>query len=135
MKSKPVKFGIRFYAVVGWKYACLHRISDNGSGNKTGVAPIDRYTSIIRTLRGAVDRKIDGKIIGKHTPSALWCAKMAHKTAQNPTYSSKRLMIMDNFYTGHVLACQLTVLSDVECKILCTVRMNNMDYVNRDAVR
>ena len=35
MKSKPVKFGVRFYAVVGWKHAYLHSLWDNGSGNKS----------------------------------------------------------------------------------------------------
>ena len=35
MKSKPVKFGIRFYAVVSWKHPYIHSLWDNGSGNKT----------------------------------------------------------------------------------------------------
>jgi Transposase IS4 len=39
MKSKPVKFGIRFYAVVGWKHAYVHSLWDNGSGNKINVPP------------------------------------------------------------------------------------------------
>ena len=35
--SKPVKFGIRFYYVVGWKYAYLYLLWDNVSGNRTGL--------------------------------------------------------------------------------------------------
>jgi Transposase IS4 len=39
MKSKTVKFGIWFYAVVGWKHAYVHSLWDNGSGNKRNVPP------------------------------------------------------------------------------------------------
>ena len=37
MKNKPVKFGIRFSVVTDWKFAYVHSISDNGSGNTTGI--------------------------------------------------------------------------------------------------
>lgn len=35
MNSKPVRFGIRFYAVAAWNHANLHTMWDNVSGNKT----------------------------------------------------------------------------------------------------
>lgn len=43
MKSKPVRLGVRFYAVAGWKEAYLHRIWDNWSGKKTGVSAATGY--------------------------------------------------------------------------------------------
>lgn len=135
MKSKPVKWGIRFYAVVGWAHAYLHSFQDNGSGNKTGQSPVQRYTTLFRNLRGAVERKIDGKLVSKSSSSALWCAQMAHQTQLHAAPDCGRLMVMDNFYTRPVLARQLHVLSDGDCKILGTVRFTNVDGINRPALK
>lgn len=42
-------------------------------------------------------------------------------------------MVMDNFYTHHFLARQLSILCDGECKVLGTVRISNVDGINRPA--
>lgn len=46
MKSKPTKYGIRFYAIVSWREAYLHTFWDNGSGNKTGFSPGNQYCKL-----------------------------------------------------------------------------------------
>lgn len=38
VKSEPVRFGIRFYAVLGWYFPHLFSFWGNNSGNKAGVA-------------------------------------------------------------------------------------------------
>ena len=48
--SKPDKYGIRFYANVGWKSLYLHTIFDDGSGNKTGKSPAERYCEVFRDI-------------------------------------------------------------------------------------
>ena len=47
LKSKPVKYGIRFYAVADWKEGYLHTLWDNGSGNQTGNSPSVRFTQVL----------------------------------------------------------------------------------------
>ena len=42
---------------------------------------------------------------------------------------------MDNFHTRNVLGEQLKLLTDKESRILWTVRFNNIDGVNRPAVK
>lgn len=42
---------------------------------------------------------------------------------------------MDDFYTRHVLARQLFCLSDGECGVLGTVRITNIDGINRSALK
>lgn len=85
MKSKPVKFGIRFFAVVGLSHAYLQTFQDNRLGNKYGHKPVQRYTNLSRGIPGAVERKNDGKCVRKCKPSDLWCAQMAYQTQLHPT--------------------------------------------------
>lgn len=134
MKSKPVKFGIRFYAVVGWRYAYLHSLADNGSGNRTGVSPANRYTTVFRKLRGVFKRKQDNKLVGKTSASALWCLQLTHQTLMKKAPQGRRLAVMDNFYTRHTLATQLAMFTDNEIRVLGTVRINNVDSVNRPSL-
>ncbi len=131
MKSKPVKFGIRFYAVVGCQHAYLHSLWDNGSGNKTNVPPGQSYCKVFWQLRGPYDRCIDNNLVNTKSPSALWCLQMAHQTKLFKDANERRTLVMDNFYTRHVLARQLKILSDEDIRIIGTVRFNNVDAVNR----
>ena len=50
MCNKPIKFGILFYAVVGWKYTYLHSLWDNDSGNKSQVSAASRYCNVFRDM-------------------------------------------------------------------------------------
>ena len=43
----------------------------------------------------------------------------------------QRVIVMDNFYTRHTLATILKKLSDNDIFVIGTVRMNNVDGVNR----
>jgi Transposase IS4 len=135
MKSKPVKFGIRFYAVVGLKHAYVHSLWDNGSGNKTNVPPVQSYCKVFRDLRGSYDRFIDSNLINPKSASALWCLQMAHQTKLFKNSNKKRILVMDNFYTMHVLACQLRLLSEEGIGIIGTVHLNNVNAVNRPLLK
>eukprot|EP00644_Phytophthora_capsici_P014966 jgi/Phyca11/128420/e_gw1.76.136.1 len=42
MPSKPYKYGVRFYAVVGWDSLYVHSLWDNASGNTLPTAPAQR---------------------------------------------------------------------------------------------
>lgn len=44
-------------------------------------------------------------------------------------------MMMDNFYTLHVHARQLCILSDIECKFLETNWLTNVDCMNSPALK
>lgn len=54
---KPLRFRIRYHAVAGWSHAYLHSFQDNGSGNKSGQIPFQRYTNVLRHMRSAIDLK------------------------------------------------------------------------------
>ena len=70
-------------------------------------------------------------MVDKDKPSALWVMQMAHLTKMMKDPSGKRLVVMDNFYTGHLLARQVAKTSDDEIRILGTVRLSNIDGCNR----
>lgn len=60
---------------------------------------------------------------------------MAHQTQLHPTPNHGRLIKMDSYITRHVLARKLHVLSDGECKVLGTMRVTNVDRINRPALK
>lgn len=60
---------------------------------------------------------------------------MAHQTQLHPAKQGGRFFVMDNFYTRHLQGRQLDIMSDCECKILGTVRFNNVDGPNRPALK
>ena len=135
MKSKPVRFGIRFYTVVAWQLPYLHTLWDNGRGNRTGASPPVAYCSMFRGMRGPYERTVTGELVQKDSPSALWCLQIGYQTLMHPCQNQGRLVVMDNFYTRHVLAEQLKRLTDNEFRVIGTVRFNNIDAINRPAVK
>ena len=60
LPSKPYKYGIRFYAVVGSKHDYLSTISDNGSGNQTNISQPEMYCQVFRELRTSFNQVFDG---------------------------------------------------------------------------
>lgn len=42
---------------------------------------------------------------------------------------------MDNVYTKHLLVSQITHMTDVHVKVIGTIRLNNVDAVNRTAIK
>jgi hypothetical protein len=130
MPNKPIKYGIRFYAIVGSREVYCHSFWDNGSGNRLPTSQAERYTQLFRDLRTPFDKAYaddpNGKVFGvaKDSASALWSLQMAHQTKKLPDPSGKRSIFMDNFYTRHNLAEKVKVLTDGEICITGTCRLN-----------
>ena len=51
-KTKPYKYVLRFYAVVGYMYQYCPSLWDYGRANKTGQSKATRYCSTHREMRG-----------------------------------------------------------------------------------
>ncbi|KAE9001595.1 hypothetical protein PF005_g13587 [Phytophthora fragariae] len=103
LPSKPDKYGVRFYAAVGWESLYAYSVWDNGSDNRTRFSPADRYVNIFHALRTPLFRTVDrGDIlIDRKDPSALWVAMCGHLTKQHPAPDGHRLLVCDNFYSRH----------------------------------
>ena len=72
-------------------------------------------------------------------PSALWVAQIGHMTKKmksNEVSSvlNKRFVFMDNFYTRHTLAMDLSKFTDGDICIIGTVRANIIIAMNRENV-
>lgn len=134
MKSKPIKFWIRFYATVDWKSRYIHTLWDNGSGNKTGIPPAVSYATEFKEMRDPLHRSIDDSLVPRHSASALWALQMTHPTRTLPA-PSRRIVVTDNFYTRQVLGEQLKRLFDNELFLLGTVWTNNFNGINRHALK
>ncbi|KAE9041166.1 hypothetical protein PR003_g12877 [Phytophthora rubi] len=126
LPSKPDKYGVCFYAVVGWESLYAYSVWDNGSGNRTRSSPAERYVNIFPALRTSLFRTVDlGDIpIDRKDPSALWVAMCGHLTKRHPAPDGHRLLVCDNFYTRHNLAKTLMVFTDGEMRMLGTVRIS-----------
>lgn len=132
LPSKPDKYAIRFYAVVGTKYTYLSSIIDNRSGNTTGETGPEAFTRLFRDLRTPYNNVIvNSNMIDKDSPTALWILQMAQQTKQFPDPSGKRLFFTDNFYTRHTLAEVLKRITDGEARLCGTVKFSNVDATNR----
>ena len=137
MKNKPVKFGIRFYAVVGWKYTYLHSLWDNGRGNKLKFSPASRYCSVFQDMRQSFDTFITNdpeEIILPDSASALWSLQISkmHQVLKSP--SGKRVVFMDNYYTRHPFARKIKHLTNDEIKVIGTIKLNSLDTYNKTNV-
>lgn len=91
LPSKPDKYAIRFYAVVGTKYAYLFSIMDNRSRNTTGETAPEAFTRLFRDLRTPYNNVIvNSNAIDKDLPTALWILQMAQQTKLHPDPSKKK---------------------------------------------
>lgn len=79
--------------------------------------------------------KFNKHVVDPETPSEEWILQMALQTKRYTDPSKKRVMVMDNFYTWHVLVHQVSNISDGEIKVIGTVRFNNIDGANRKYVK
>jgi hypothetical protein len=125
MPSKPDKYAIRFYALVGsGKGLYLHSIQDNGRGNTTATTPANRFSNVFPDMRTPLRKalltfnttyecgiKLD-------SASALWLSMICHQTQKSPSPSGRRVVVMDNFYTRHTLATAASILTDGEVRVI-----------------
>ncbi|OWZ04679.1 hypothetical protein PHMEG_00023377 [Phytophthora megakarya] len=76
MPSKPDKYGVRFYAVVGWQSLYTYSVWDNGSGNRTRTVAAERYVDVFPALRSPLFRTLERDDIPmqRKDASALWVA-------------------------------------------------------------
>ena len=70
--SKPDRFGIQLYAVVGWDSTYIHSIWDNGRGNKEPNTPAQCYVHVHKDLVQTLAQKfLDPFEVDKTSASAL----------------------------------------------------------------
>jgi hypothetical protein len=100
MPNKQIKYGLRFYAIVGSHEVYCHSFWDNGSGNRIPMSQAKQYTQLFRDLRTPFDKAYaddpTGKVFGvaKDNASALWSLQMAHQ-AKKDQQSRKQSALSD----------------------------------------
>ena len=136
MPSKPDKYAVRFYAVVGNTGPYLSALQDNRKGNSTGESGPDSYVRVHREMNG-VQKKIsrENSPIDSSSATATWVLMMSHLTKTNPDPSGRRIFFTDNFYTRHALASELKTVTDGEARLIGTVKFSNVDGTNREHLK
>ena len=130
--SKPDKYAVRMYALVGSKNTYISSIVDNRSGNTSGESGAEAFCRVHREMRTPYNRVLGNcTFIEKNSPTAMWILQMAHQTKTYQDPSGSRVFFMDNFYTRHTLAQGLKQMTDGEAKIIGTVKFTNIDSTNR----
>lgn len=126
MPSKPDKYGVRVYAVVGWESLYAFSVWDNGSGNRTRTTAAERYVDVFPALRTGLFRTLERDEIPmkRKDASSLWIAMCGHLTKSYAAPNKRRLLVCDNFYTRHNLAKTLLAFTDGEMRLLGTVRIH-----------
>lgn len=68
-------------------------------------------------------------------PSLLQCAQATHETKIHLQHDHGFMIVMGSSYTRHVLARQISLISDAKSVVLGNVRLNNVNALNRRAVK
>ncbi|GMF51142.1 unnamed protein product [Phytophthora fragariaefolia] len=136
MPSKPDKYGVRFYAVVGWSSLYVHSVWDNSSGNTMSSTPAEHYTSLFPTLRTALHNALRAEDVDIEYDAAtvLWIAMAGHQTRNFRSSTGHWLIVSDYFYTRHTFAHALLKFTDGEMHMFGTVRINLVDRWNKPEV-
>lgn len=129
MKLIPVKFGIRYYLLVGWDVPYVQYMWDKNSGNRSGIPPPVGSFTLFRELRCTYDGRVDGSIENIDSPSEMWCLHMWNQTKVHPMDCGP-CFVTDKFFTRHTLAKQLLELGDEDAIIRDTVGSNVVEAVN-----
>ncbi|KAG6963497.1 hypothetical protein JG687_00006536 [Phytophthora cactorum] len=83
---KPDKYGVRFYAVVGWNLLYAHSLWDSTSGNTMRSTPGQRYTDQFPVLRTCLYYTLasDEIEISVNSATALWLSISLRSYALQP---------------------------------------------------
>lgn len=131
---QPVKFSILFYVLFGGKYAYVHNLWNNDSGNWSNISPVSRYFWVHLQLIWAFVRKFDKNNVGEGKAFALWSLQLFHPTLKLH-FSVGRLVVCNNSFKQNILDRQAGLLSDGEVKMIGTVWMNIVNACNRPAIK
>lgn len=135
IKGKPDPHGIRFYALVGWRYPYLFSLWDNRSGNKANLPHVIVYIATFLELRKVYDKffeETDQTYIDNTSQSALSAMQPVHLTKKLGNGEDVTDIFMDYFYTRHNLANTVRVMTQGKVRITGTVRMNFVDATNKE---
>jgi Transposase IS4 len=135
MPSKPIKFGICFYAVVGWKHAYLHSLWENRSENTTNETAAAAYCSTFPCMQQVFNQHMNRNLVDPASATALWCLQLAQLTRPSCTSDDKRVVFMDNFYTRHKFAKEVKLLSLNTVHVVGAMRINYVDAINKPRVK
>ena len=138
MPNKPLKYGIRFYALNDWKSLYLQSFFDNGAGNEMGLTCEERFLQVFPAFRGAFttfQQHIckDKTVVGmeKEKQSWFWAGLLGCVSLFCRSPDRKRLVVTDNFYTRPGLAKAAKQLTQGEIRIIGTCRANYVGAPNR----
>ncbi|KAF4143098.1 Transposase IS4 [Phytophthora infestans] len=136
MPSKPGKYGIRFYAVMGWDSLYIHTINDNGSGNTEPRNPAERFCGMFHELRRPLARTLAREDISvkRDSASALWVAMIGRMTLTHQSPTGRRLIVCNNYYTRHELAKAVLAFTDGEVRMVGTCKVNQMGKWNESEI-
>ena len=126
IKNKPVPYGIRLYACVGWKNRYLHSICDNGKGSKVKMSPSQKFASnipIVKPIIKEIEKLDKRKKKFSETASSQWVTQMAMQTYIKPDPSGKRMFVMDSFYGRHKVADVTKIVTNGEARVICTMKL------------
>ena len=84
MPSKPHKYGVSYYMIVGSKYQYIFTMYDNGRGNKTTVPIVQRYCDQFSDVRTTLMNEcISDDTVPIDSATALWIAQVILTTKKN----------------------------------------------------
>ncbi|KAE9332458.1 hypothetical protein PR003_g14511 [Phytophthora rubi] len=132
MLSKPDKYGVRFYSVVGWDSLYVHALWDNASGDSQTTTPAQLYTNQFPSLYNTLLR--DDVTVSAKSTTALWLVMVGHQSKMFRSPSGYRFVVSDNFYTRHTFAKAILAFTDGEVRTTGTVRLNVIGEWNKPAV-
>ena len=151
LPSKPDKFDIRFYALVGWASVYTFSIWDNGTGSTVNQTPAKRFLKVFGEVwssfnqftQSCKSRLQNACPVPYDSASMLWILMVGllfrsitgtSSSRRNEEATARTVVYMDNYYTRHALARACSEFTDNAVKVTGTVKMNLVDKVNKLAV-
>jgi len=133
--SKPDKFGVRFYCVIGTSGPYIHSIFDNGRGWNTGINQVDSYNHLHGEFAQILNRKFGPEsTVARNSASALWLCQLVDQSRLYREPNHYRVIFCDNFYTRPRLAEKLFSVSQGDLKVTGTCKVPNFDGINRPII-